>query len=84
VFFEKESEKSSEEKSVEKPSEEKSSLNLSSCGSIVTIVGEMVIRVSFASRRSVRREWQTSGLTRIGTTLSMVYLSLVCHCPGAR
>jgi hypothetical protein len=42
----------------------------------------MVTRVSFASRRSVKREWQSSGLTRTSTTLSMVYLSLMCSCPG--
>jgi hypothetical protein len=30
----------------------------------VTIGGEMVTRVSFASRGSVRREWRRSGLTR--------------------
>jgi hypothetical protein len=59
-------------------------LNLSSCGFIVTIAGEMVTRVSFASRRSVRREWQRSGLTKITTTLIMVYLSLVCRCPGPK
>jgi hypothetical protein len=43
------------------------SLNLSSCRFIVTIVGEMVTRVSFASRRSVRIEWQRSGLIRTST-----------------
>jgi hypothetical protein len=55
------------------------SLNLSSCDFIVTIVEEMVTRESFASRGSMRREWLRSGLTRIGTTLPMVYLSLVCE-----
>jgi hypothetical protein len=60
------------------------SLNLRSCGFIVTIMGEMATRVSFASRRSVRREWQRSGLTRTSTTLPMVYLSLVCRCPGPK
>jgi hypothetical protein len=60
------------------------SLNLSSSGFIVTIVGEMVTRVSFASRGSMRREWRRSGLTRTSTTLPMVYLSLVCRCPGPR
>jgi hypothetical protein len=39
------------------------SLNLSSCGFIVTIVREMATMVCFASRRSVRIEWQMSGLT---------------------
>jgi hypothetical protein len=33
-------------------------LNLSPCSFILTIAGEMVTRVSFASRGSVRREWQ--------------------------
>jgi hypothetical protein len=32
------------------------SLNLSSCGFIMTIVGDMVTRVSFASRRSMRKK----------------------------
>jgi hypothetical protein len=41
-----------------------SSQNLSSYGFIVTIVGEIVPRVSFASRGSVRREQKWSGLTR--------------------
>jgi hypothetical protein len=89
VFFGKERDKSSEEKLVEQPSVEKSSEEPPKpkpklVRFIVTIVGDMVTRASFALRGSVRREWQRSGLTRIGTTLSMVYLSLVCHCPGAR
>jgi hypothetical protein len=50
----------------------------------VAIVGEMAIRMSFASRGSKRREWQRSGLTRTSTTLPMVYLSLVCRCPRPR
>jgi hypothetical protein len=100
VFFGKESEKasvekpveeSSEEKSVEKPSGEKPSeqpqpkpkpklvrFHCDYCGR------EMVTRVSFASRGSVRREWQRSGLTRTSITLPMVYLILVCKCPGPR
>jgi hypothetical protein len=90
VFFGKESDKSSEEKSVEKPSGEKQSEqpqpkpNLSLCGFIVTIVGEMVTRVSFASRGSESREWRRSGQTWRSTTPLMVYLSLVCRCPGPR
>jgi hypothetical protein len=90
VFFAKESEKSSEEKLVEKPSGEKPNEQpqpkpkLSSFSFIVTIVGEMVTRVSFASRGSVRREWRRSGLTRTSTTLPMVYLSLVCKCSEPR
>jgi hypothetical protein len=34
----------------------------------VSIVGEMAIRRSFASRGSERREWLRSGLTRTSTT----------------
>jgi hypothetical protein len=30
----------------------------------------------------VWREWQRSGLTRTSTTLPMVYVSLMCRCPG--
>jgi hypothetical protein len=60
------------------------SLNLSSCGFIVTIVGDMVTRVSFASRGSERREWRRSGLIRTSTTPLMVYSSLVCRYPGPR
>jgi hypothetical protein len=51
---------------------------------IVAIVGEMAIRMSFASRGSERREWRRSGLTRTSITPSVVYLSLVCRCPGPR
>jgi hypothetical protein len=58
--------------------------SLRSRSSIVIIVGEMVTIVSFASRGSMRREWRRSGLTRKSTTLPMVYLSLVCRCPGPR
>jgi hypothetical protein len=50
----------------------------------VDIVGKRVTRMSFASSGSVRKGWQRSGRTRIGTTLPMVYLSLVCHCPGVK
>jgi hypothetical protein len=50
----------------------------------VAILGEMAIRMSFASRGSERREWRRIGLTRTSTTLPMVYLSLVCRCPGAK
>jgi hypothetical protein len=90
VFFGKESEKASvgkpvEELSGEKPSEQphpKPKPKL--VGSIVAIVGEMAIRMSFASRGSEMREWQRSGLTRTSTTLPMVYLSLVCRCLGPR
>jgi hypothetical protein len=87
---EKPGERPSEEKPVEKSSGEKPSeqpnpsLNLSSCGFFVTIVGEMATRVSFASKGSVRRKWRRSGLTMTSTTLPMVYLSLVCGCSGPR
>jgi hypothetical protein len=52
--------------------------------SIVRFVERMVTRESFAIRERERREWLRSGQTRIGTTLPMVYLSLVCHCPGVK
>jgi hypothetical protein len=90
VFFGKESEKASEEKPVEKPSGEKPSEKPQPKPKpklvrfIVSIVGEMAIRMSFASRGSERREWPRSGITRTSTTLPMVYLSLVCRCPGLR
>jgi hypothetical protein len=80
-FVSKKSEKPSEEKPSEQPQPKP---KLSSYGLIVTIVGEMVIRVSFSSRGSVRREYIRSGLTRTGSTLLMVYLSLVCRCRGVR
>jgi hypothetical protein len=90
VFFGKESEKASEGKPVEELSGEKPSEQPHPkpepklVGSIVAIVGEMAIRMSFASRGSERREWRSSGLTRTSTILRMVYLSLVCRCPGPR
>jgi hypothetical protein len=61
VFFGKESEKTSEEKLVEnrvetnQVSSPNSNLSLSLGGSIVAIVGKVAIRMSFASRGSVRR-----------------------------
>jgi hypothetical protein len=90
VFFGKESEKASEEKPVEKSSGEKPSEQPQSkpkpklVSFIVAIVGEMATKMSFASRGSERREWRRSGLTRTSTTLLMVYLILVCRCPGPR
>jgi hypothetical protein len=90
VFSGKDSDKASEEKPVEKSSGEKPSeqpqpkpkpkLVRFYCG----YLGEMAITMSFASRGSERREWRRSGLTRTSTTLSMVYLSLVCRCPEPR
>jgi hypothetical protein len=50
----------------------------------VAIVGEMAIRMSFASKGGERREWRSSGLTRTSTNLPMVYLSPVCRCPRPR
>jgi hypothetical protein len=38
----------------------------------------------FATREGERREWLRSGQTRTATTLLMVCLSLVCHCPRER
>jgi hypothetical protein len=84
-FFGKKGEKPSEEKQKEKSSEHPNpSLSLNQSASIVSIVGGMVIRMSFASRGSDKREWLRSGLTRTGTTHLMVYLSLVCQYPGQR
>jgi hypothetical protein len=48
--------------------------------SIVSFVGRMVTRESFAIRERERREWLRSGRTRTGTTFLMVCLSLICHC----
>jgi hypothetical protein len=60
------------------------SLNLNSCDFIVTIVGEMVTRVSFASRGSVRRSCVRSGLTRTSTTPlnACEQISLGKSCPS--
>jgi hypothetical protein len=52
--------------------------------SIVSFVERMVTRESFAIRERERREWLRSGRTRIGTIVPMVYLGLVCHCPGVK
>jgi hypothetical protein len=52
--------------------------------SIVSFVERMVTRENFAIREGERREWLRSGQTRTGTTLLMVCLSLVCHCPKER
>jgi hypothetical protein len=99
VFFGKEREKPSDEKTIERPSEEKSvekpsgekpseqhqpKPKLKLMQFHCNIVGEMVTRVSFASRESVRREWRRSRITRTSTTLPMVYLSLMCKCPKAK
>jgi hypothetical protein len=45
----------------------------------VSIVERMVTRESFATREGERREWLRSRKTRMGTSLLMVCLSLVCH-----
>jgi hypothetical protein len=88
VFFGKESEKASEEKLVEKSSGEKPSEQPQSkpkpklvtfhCG----YCGRDGHKDEFASRGSERREWRSSGLTRTSVTPPVVYLSLVCRCPG--
>jgi hypothetical protein len=90
VLFGKECEKASEEKQVEKSSGEKPSeqpqpkpklkLVRFHCG----YCGKEGHKDEFCSRRSVTKGWQRSGRTRIGITLPMVYLSLVCHCPGVK
>jgi hypothetical protein len=90
VLFGIESEKASAEKPVqessgEKPSEQpqpkpKPKLLRFHCG----YCGKEDHKDEFASRGSVRKGWQRSGRTRIGTTLPMVYLSLVCHCPRVK
>jgi hypothetical protein len=51
---------------------------------IVSFVDRMITRESFAIRERERREWLRSGRTRIGTTLPMVYLGLVSHCPEVK
>jgi hypothetical protein len=38
----------------------------------------------FCFKRKHEESMERSGRTRIGTTLPMVYLSLVCHCPGVK
>jgi hypothetical protein len=90
VFFGKESGKASEEKPMEKPSGEKPSeqpqpkpktkLVRFHCG----CCGRDGHKDEFSSRGSMRREWRRSGLTRTSTTSPVVYLSLVCRCPGPR
>jgi hypothetical protein len=81
VYEEKLVEKSSGEKPSEQPQPKpKPKLR----GFIVAIVGEMAIRMNFASRESNKREWRRSGLTRTSTTPPVVYLSLVCRCPELR
>jgi hypothetical protein len=77
--------KSSEKPSEEKPSEQPQPKEKPNpYDFIVTLMGEMITRVSFSSRGSMRREWQRSGLTRTSTTFPMVSLSLECRCLGPR
>jgi hypothetical protein len=91
VFSGKESDKASEEKPVEKSSGEKPieqpqpntkpKLVRFHCG----YCGRDGHKDEFCfKRKRERREWRRSGLTRTSTTLPMVYLSLVCRCPGLR
>jgi hypothetical protein len=84
VFFGKESEKASEGKQVEELSGEKPSEQPHPKPKPKLVRFHCGYCGSFASRGSERREWQWSGLTRTSTTFPMVYLSLVCRCPGPR
>jgi hypothetical protein len=52
--------------------------------SIVSFVKRIVTRESFAIREGERREWLRCGQIRTSTTLLMVCLSLICHCPRER
>jgi hypothetical protein len=99
VFFRKESEKESEEKSGEKPSEEKPVGKSSGekpseqpqpkpkpklvrfhCG----YCGRDGHKDEFSFKRKREDRMAKEWLTRTSTTLPMVYLSLVCRCPGPR
>jgi hypothetical protein len=81
---EKPSEKPSEKTSEKSCEESHPKPKLRSIISIVSFVERMVTRKSFAVREGERREWLMSGQTRTGTTLLMIFLSLVCSCPGPR
>jgi hypothetical protein len=90
VFFGKESEKASEEKPLEKSNGEKPSeqpqpkpkpkLVKFYCG----YCGRDDHKDEFCFKRKreerMAKEWQT----RTSTTLPMLYLTLVCRCPGPR
>jgi hypothetical protein len=92
VFFGKKSEKASEEKPVEKQSGEKPSeqpqpkpkpkpkLVRFHCG----YCGRDGHKDEFCFKRRREERMARSGLTRTSITLPMVYLSLVCRCPGPR
>jgi hypothetical protein len=90
VFFGKENEKASEEKPVEKLSGEKPSEQPQSKPKPKLVrfhccyCGRDGHKDEFCIKRKREERWQRSGRIRIGTTLPMVYLSLVCHCPGVK
>jgi hypothetical protein len=90
VFFGKESEKASGEEPVEKPSDEKPVEKPSGEKPSEQPHPKLIkFHCGYCGKDghkdgSVRRGWQRSGRTRICTTLPMVYLSLVCHCPGVK
>jgi hypothetical protein len=90
VFFGKVSEKASGEKPVEELSGEKPSEQPHSkpkpkrvrfrCG----YCGKEGHNDEFCFKRKRKEGMAKEWGTRIGTTLPMVYLSLVCHCPGVK
>jgi outer membrane biosynthesis protein TonB len=99
VFFGKESEKPSEEKPVERPSEEKPVENPSGekpseqpqpkpKPKLVRFHSDYCGRYGhkgeFCFKRKREEIIAKKWVTRISTTLPMVYLSLVCRCPGPR
>jgi hypothetical protein len=90
VFFGKESEKASEEKPVEKLSGEKPSEQPKPKPKPKLVrfhcdyCGRDGHKDEFCFKRKREEKMRRSGLTRTSTTLPMVYLSLVCRCPGLR
>jgi hypothetical protein len=90
VFFEKESDKASEEKLVEKSSGEKPSeqpqpkpkpkLVRFHCG----YCGRDVHKDEFCFKRKREERMAKEWANKDKYTLPMVYLSLVCRCPGPR
>jgi hypothetical protein len=90
VFFGKEGEKPSEEKLVEKPSGEKPSEQPQPKPKPKLVrfhydyCGRDGHKGEFCFKRRREERMARSGLTRTSTTLPMVYLSLVCRCPGPR
>jgi hypothetical protein len=90
VFFGKESEKPSEEKPVEKPSGEKPSEQPQPKPKPKLVkfhcyyCGRDCHKFEFCFKRKREERMAKCGLTRTSTTPLMVYLSLVCRCPGPR